>query len=427
MHTIFALVDCNNFYVSCERCFSAAIQDKPVIVLSNNDGCVVARSNEVKALGIKMGAPLFQCRDLIAKHNIIIFSSNYALYADMSDRVMHCLSTCSPHLEIYSIDEAWIDLTHVAEERLQEYGRAIRALVLQYTGIPVSVGIANTKTLTKIATEMVKKYPQYQGVLALIALSEDEIDTMLSAISIEDVWGIGPRYARFLHDHRIITAKHLKYANLYWIRKHLTVVGERTVLELRGISCLPLETKAKPKQGIMSSKSFGRPIESLTELEEAVATYTARAAEKLRKQGSVAAHISVFIHTNAFQKELPQYANSSARSILFPTSFTPELIGYALGLLRSIFKDGYRYKKAGVYLSKIMPQEHIQFDLFGDLSLARQDKKQRLMHAVDFINKLWGQDTVFFGAIGITRAWKMRQERRSPRYTTHWDEIFSVS
>jgi DNA polymerase V len=426
MHTIVALVDCNNFYVSCERCFSAAIQDKPVIVLSNNDSCVVARSNEVKPF-IKIGTPVFQCRDLIIKHHVVVFSSNYALYADMSDRVMKSLAPFSPQVEIFSIDEAFLDLSRVEQVRLTSFGHDIRRTVLTRVGIPVSVGIASTKTLSKIAAEIVKKYPEYKGVLALAYLSEQEIDTFLSCISIEDVWGIGPRYAHFLHEHGMITAKHLKYANTHWIRKHLTVVGERTVLELRGIACLPIEQKAKPKQGIMSSKSFGRPIESLTELEEAVASYTTRAAEKLRKQGSVAASISVFIHTNHFHKELPQYANSAVQSILFPTAFTPELIGYALALLRSIYKQGYQYKKAGVYLTRIMPQEHIQFDLFGDFSLWQYDKRRRLMEAVDRINMLWGHDTLFFGAQGMTRAWQMRQEKRSPRYTTRWNEIFSVT
>lgn len=426
MKQLVALVDCNNFYVSCERLFTVALRNKPVIVLSNNDGCVVARSNDVKKLNIKMGTPLFQIRHLVEQHGIQVFSSNYALYADVSNRVMHALSDFSPQLEVYSIDEAWLNLTHVEQEHLRDYGHLIRAAVTQRVGIPVSVGIASTKTLSKIATEIVKKYPEYQGVLVLVFASEEELDRYLSAISIEDVWGIGPRYARFLHDHRIISAKHLKYADLDWIRKHLTVVGERTVLELRGIACLPIETKAKPKKAIMSAKSFGRPLELLEELEQAVATYTARAAEKLRKQGSVAAHISVFLHTNYFQSEQPQYANSASTTILFPTAFTPALIGYALVLLRGIYQRGYKYKKAGVLLTKIKPQDRIQGDLFGEFSLEQYEKQARLMKAVDVINSVWGKDTLFFGAQGLTRTWQMRQERRSPRSTTRWNELLSV-
>ncbi len=426
MKHLVALVDCNNFYVSCERLFNAALRNKPVIVLSNNDGCVVARSNEVKALNIKMGTPLFQIRHLVEQHGIQVFSSNYALYADLSNRVMNALADFSPHLEVYSIDEAWLSLAHVEQAHLRDYGHTIRNTVLQRVGIPVSVGIAPTKTLSKIAAEIVKKHPEYRGVLALVSLSEQELDLYLSDVHIEDVWGIGPRYARFLHDHRIISARHLKYADLAWIRKHLTVVGERTVLELQGIPCLPIETKPRPKKAIMSAKSFGRPIELLEELEQAVATYTARAAEKLRKQGSVAAYISVFLHTNYFQPDQPQYANNASSAILFPTAFTPTLIGHALALLRGIYQQGYKYKKAGVLLTRIRPQERIQGDLFGEFNLEQYEKQARLMQAVDVINTVWGKDTLFFGAQGLTRAWQMRQERRSPRSTTRWKELLSV-
>lgn len=251
MQAIFALVDCNAFYVSCERCFNAAIQSRPVIVLSNNDGCAVAVSNEVKALGIKRGTPVFQIRDLIAQHHIILFSSNYSLYADMSDRTMAVLRAFSPQVEVVSIDEAFVSLSHIEPERLHAYGQQIRAKVRHDVGIPVSVGVGTTKTLSKAATEIVKKYAQYQGVLVLTFLSEDEMDMFLSMIAVEDVWGIGPRYARRLREQGITIAKHLKYANTRWIRKHLTVVGERTVLELRGISCIPLDTRTRPKKGII--------------------------------------------------------------------------------------------------------------------------------------------------------------------------------
>lgn len=427
MQTIFALVDCNNFYVSCERCFCAAIQNRPVIVLSNNDGCAVAVSSEVKALGVKRGTPIFQIRDLIEEHHIVLFSGNYALYADISDRTMTVLHSFSPQVEVVSIDEAFLSLAHIEPEHLHVYGQQIRATVRQYVGIPVSVGMGETKTLSKIATEIVKKHAEYQGVLVLAFRSEDEMDLFLSVITIEDVWGIGPRYARRLREQGITTAKHLKYANARWIRKHLTVVGERTVLELRGIACIPLDTRTKPKKGILSSKTFGKPLERLDELEEAVATYTVRAAEKLRIQGSVAGYISVFIHTNQFKKDEPQYANSASRTIIFPTAFTPDLIGYALKLVRSIYKPGYKYRKAGVYLNKITPREHMQFDLFGEFSLWQHDRQRWLMEAVDHINRLWGHDTIFFGAQGIRREWQMRQEKRSPRYTTHWDELFAVT
>ncbi len=427
MNRIFALVDCNNFYVSCERLFSASIQNKPVIVLSNNDGCVVARSNEVKALNIKMGQPVFEIRELIEKHNIVLFSSNYSLYADMSDRTMQLLSTFAHQIEVYSIDESFLDFSHVPLDGLQEYGQQIRATVWQFLGLPVSVGIATTKTLTKVATEIVKKQTGYLGVLSIADISEAELDELLAGISVEDVWGIGHRYAAALRTRDIYTAKDLKYADPHWIRRHLTVVGARTVLELRGISCIPLETKVKPKKGIMSSKSFGRPIQELQELEEAIANYTARAAEKLRDQDSLVSCINVFIQTNVFQKDAPQYSKSISKTLPFPTAFTPDLINAALEALHSIYQPGYSFKKAGVYFSKIVSQESIQFDLFGDFTVEGHVKKTKLMCVVDLLNRLLGRDTLFFGAQGIGREWKMRQERRSPRYTTQWSELLSTT
>jgi DNA polymerase V len=427
MNRIFALVDCNNFYVSCERLFSASIQSKPVIVLSNNDGCVVARSNEVKKLGVKMGQPVFEIRELIEKHNIVLFSSNYSLYADMSDRTMKLLSTFAHKIEVYSIDESFLDLSHAPLEGLQEYGQQIRATVWQFLGLPVSVGIATTKTLTKVATEIVKKHSEYLGVLSIVHISEAELDELLEGIGVEDVWGIGHRYAAALRARDIYTARDLKYADPHWIRRHFTVVGARTVLELRGISCIPLETKAKPKKGIMSSKSFGRPIQELQELEEAIANYTARAAEKLRDQDSLVSCINVFIQTNTFQKDAQQYSKSISKTLPFPTAFTPDLINAALEALHSIYKPGYSFKKAGVYFSKIVSQESIQFDLFGDFTVEGHVKKTKLMCVVDLLNRLLGRDTLFFGAQGIGREWKMRQERRSPRYTTQWSEVLSTT
>jgi DNA polymerase V len=424
---VYALVDCNNFYVSCERTFTGALHSRPVLVLSNNDGCVVARSDECKALGIKMGQPVFQCRELIEQHHILLFSSNYPLYADMSDRVMQTLATFSPSVEVYSIDEAFLDLSHVPREQLHAYGHQIRETVWRFTGLPVSVGVASTKTLTKVSNEVAKKHPVYQGVLSLVRASEEELDEVLEMLPVQDIWGIGPRYARLLQSRDILTAKDLKYADQRWIRRHLTVVGERTVLELRGIACIPLETQAKPKKGIMTAKSFGRSVESLKELEEAISCYVARAAEKLRKQESAATCISVFLHTNAFQQDAPQYGNSLTRMLPFPTSFTPDLFNVALDMLRSIYREGYAYKKCGVFLTRIVPQDVLQADLFGEYSIEQEYKKARLMCVVDLLNEWWGSNTLFFGAQGIVRAWKMRQERRSPRYTTRAGDIVVVS
>jgi len=428
MHDHVALIDCNNFYCSCERVFNASLHNKPVIVLSNNDGCVVARSNEAKALSIQMGQPVFECRELIEQHQVQVFSSNYALYADMSARVISTLLAFSPRAEVYSIDESFLDVSHIRPECLDTYGHEIRETVWRFTGIPVSVGIASTKTLAKVANEVVKHNPRYQGVLNLTRCTEEELDELLASIAIKDVWGIGPRYTHRLQVSRtIFTAKDLKYADEHWIRKRFSVVVQRTVLELRGIACIPLETEAKPKKGIMTAKSFGRSVESLMELEEAVATYTARAVEKLRSQGSAASSLMVFLQTNPFKTDAPQYAKSISRVLPYPSSFTPDFLAVALDMLRSMYREGYAFKKAGVLLGKIVPQEVMQEDLFGDYTLEREYKKARLMVMVDFINQWWGQNTIFFGAQGIGRTWKMRQERRSPRYTTRWGEIVVVS
>ena len=423
---VIALVDCNNFYVSCERVFNARLHNTPVIVLSNNDGCVVARSNESKKLGIKMGQPLFQCQEIIEQHHVQVFSSNYSLYADMSSRVMNVLAQFSPRVESYSIDEAFLDLTALAIDDLSEFGKTIKARVMQFTGIPVSVGIASTKCLAKIATEIVKTDAASEGVLDLTPLAEEALDQMLTKVAIEDVWGIGRKYSLFLGNYGITTAKHLKDADQKWIRRYLTVVGERIVLELRGISCIPIETERPPKKGIMCSKTFGKDITTLDELTEAVATYTARAAEKLRQQDSLAASLTVFIRTNTFNPNLPQYSNSFTCPIPYPTAFTPELVRHALAALRAMYKDGFRYKKAGVYLSQITPLDAVQPDLFGAYSVADHLRQARLMMIVDTINRVYGRDTLLFAVQGITRSWAMRRSHLSPSYTTQWSEILQV-
>jgi len=423
---VIALVDCNNFYVSCERVFNATLHNKPVIVLSNNDGCVVARSNEAKKLGIKMGQPLFHCQDIIEQHSVQVFSSNYSLYAELSSRVMKILAQFSPSVEAFSIDEAFLSLGGLALDDLTEYGQTIKARVMQYVGIPVSVGIASTKCLAKIATEIVKSDSTYGGVLDVTRLTDDELDHVLAKVAIEDVWGIGHKYRLFLGDYGITTAKHLKDADQKWIRRYLTVVGERIVLELRGISCIPLETERPPKKGIMCSKTFGKEITTLDELTEAVATYTVRAAEKLRQQDSLAASLTVFIRTNTFNQNIPRYSNSFTCTIPYPTAFTPELVRHALAALQAMYKDGYRYKKAGVYLSQITPLDAVQPDLFGAYSLAQHMQEARLIAMADAINRVYGRDTLFFAVQGATRAWAMQRRRLSPCFMSRWDEILTI-
>ncbi|MDQ2753397.1 MAG: Y-family DNA polymerase [Bacteroidota bacterium] len=423
---LFALVDCNNFYVSCERAFNASIQKRPVVVLSNNDGCIVARSNEAKKLGFKMGQPIFQCKNIINQHNVQVFSSNYSLYADMSARVTHILSRFSPLLEKYSIDEAFLELTNMSIDDLTEFGQEIRSRVMQHTGIPVSVGIAATKCLTKIATEIVKKDPSFGGVLDISAYENPQVDALLERVLVEDVWGIGRKYTLFLNNYGVRSAKDLKYADQKWIRRYLTITGERIVLELNGTSCMPLETDAQPKKGIMCSKSFGKEITDKDGLREAVATYTARAAEKLRQQESQAAEITIFINTNRFKSSDAQYSNSFTIEIPYPTAYTPELIKCAIKGLNAIYRDGYKYKKAGVYLTKISSEESVQPDLFGEFSIGAHNREARLMYIVDAINRIYGRDTIFFATQGVTRNWAMRQRKLSQHFTTKWDELLKV-
>ena len=424
---VFALVDCASFYASCERVFEAALHNKPTIVLSNNDGCIVALDGLAKKLGLKRGQPVFKHQEIIRKHDVQVFSSNYSLYQEMSARVMAVLAEFSALLEVYSIDEAFLDLSYQEIDDLTEFGRTMKDRIRQYTGIPVRVSLAPTKCLAKIACELVKSDVQYQDVLDLTGFTAEQMDEALGRVAIEDVWGIGPKYARFLSNYGITTARDLRDADERWIRKQLTVVGARIQMELRGTSCIPLEIKRAPKQNIICSKSFGKEIVSREEMAEAVSTYTARAAEKLREQDSLAARITVFLRTNAFREDAPQYSNSFTIDLPHPTAFTPELFTHTLKALRAIYKEGYSYKKAGVELSKITPMPVVQPDLFGEVSLTEHERQGRFMYIVDALNRIYGRDTLFFAVQGIARNWRMRQAMLSGRYTTHWDELALVT
>lgn len=423
MNKVFALVDCNNFYVSCERVFNPKLAHVPVMVLSNNDGCVVARSNEVKALGVKMGGPVFKVKDLIEKHNIQVFSSNYTLYADMSKRVMETLRKFAPDIEIYSIDEAFLSLASLGLNDYKSFGEKIRQTVLKWTGIPVSVGIAGTKVLTKAANEIAKKH---SGVVDLINCSEREIDSSLSQLDVSDVWGVGHKYTKLLRSNNIYTAKDLKYADTKWIRKRMTVMGERCVFELRGVSCFDFDRIPKPKKGICSSKSFGIPVETKHDLNESISSYVSRAAEKLRGQGSYANILVVYIMTNRFKKNEQQYSNSAHIKLIEPTSSTIDLTRAALCGLNQIYKPGYRYKKAGVLLEGIQPSTHIQRNLLCSFDRLKKQQDNRLMKTIDLINKKWGRDSVKLAAQGMKQVWKMKRSRLSPRYTTNWNELLEI-
>ena len=418
---MFAIVDCNNFYASCERLFQPQLEHRPIVVLSNNDGCVIARSNEAKALGIKMGAPAFEIQTLLEQHQVAVFSSNYALYGDLSHRVMQVLGRFTPAIEIYSIDEAFLDVAQFAFADLSNYGSTIRAAVLQQVGIPTTIGMATSKTLAKAANRYAKKACKTTGVFVID--SEAKRQEVLEALPVEDVWGIGRKYQIWLAAHNIKTAWQLSNANLAWIQKKMGVVGLRLVKELQGIACYDLEEQPAAKQGIMTSRSFGHLISEKKLLQEAIATHATRCAEKLRKQDSCCALIQVFIHTNAYRKQDAQYHGVLSIPIPAATDSTSELIQLAMSALDHIYKPGFLYKKAGVYVSEIVPRSQVQLSLFSSKD---RGKEKQLHDAMDKINTLMGRDKVRYAAAGISRKWKLRQEKKSPCYTTNVNELLRI-
>ncbi len=413
---IFALADGNNFYVSCERVFAPALERRPVLVMSNNDGCVVARSNEVKSLGIPMGTPIFKVRPLIERHGVVCLSSNYTLYGDMSRRVMETLGGFTPDMEIYSIDEAFLDLTRLAHLDLTAYARQIRDTVRQWTGIPVSIGLARTKTLAKLANHLAKKTAAAAGVLNLV--DAPDLTDILAGAPVEKIWGIGPRLQKKLNQAGITTAAQLRDVDDSWMRAKFGVTGLRTVWELRGRSCLSLEDAA-PNKNIACSKSFGRPVETLDDLSEAVAAYTSRAAEKLRRQNLAAGVITVFVMTNLFRG--PRYVNYRTRELPVAGNDTSELIAYAKNILRSIFRRGYHYKKAGVLLDQLVPEDRIQGSLFDDIP--DRQRRRKLMAVMDAVNGRMSPGTLFPAACGLKRPWSTQFQQRSPAYTTSWRDL----
>lgn len=431
MAASFALCDANNFYVSCERVFNARLRGRPVIVLSNNDGCVVARSDEAKALGIKMGIPVFQAQHLIKEHDVQVFSSNYALYADMSHRVMSVLSDLSGAVEIYSIDEAFMNLELKARVGSPtDFGRKLKETVYRWTGIPLSVGVAETKTLAKLANRLAKRSEKAGGVLDLTR--SPYLDCALERTPVGDLWGIGRKYAKLLNGRGICNARQLRDVDVGWARRALTVTGARIVEELRGKSCLPLEACPPARRSLTCSRSFGRVVESLPDLWEAVATFTARVAERLRKQGLAARAITVFAATSRFSKDAPYYSNSATIEMAYPTDTTPELRERARACVEKIFRPRCKFKSAGVLLSGLVPASPLTIRMQDD---ERWVRSRSLMKAIDEINKRMGHRTVEFGAAGLKYrskitndepAWQTRFERRSPRFTTNWDEILKI-
>ncbi|MGC6475676.1 MAG: Y-family DNA polymerase [Parvibaculales bacterium] len=442
MGRLFALIDCNNFYASCERVFEPRLRGRPVVVLSNNDGCVIARSNEAKALGIPMGVPYFKIRDLIQKHHVVVRSSNFALYGDMSHRVMTILSDFAPDSEIYSIDECFLDFTGMqpAIEDYETYACQIRQTVYQQTGIPVSIGIGRSKTLAKIANRIAKKNTT-NGACYLADWAEEQA---LKMTEIDDIWGIGRRWAKKLRAHNITTAYDFQAAPDSWVRRQMGVVGLRTLRELRGESCIQLENAPMPKQSVCCSRSFHTPIESAAALADRLAGFAARVAEKIRRDDLLAASVSVFIRTNWHQKNVPYYNKAAEFQFHEMTNHTRDIQRATQAILDRIFKADCAYKKAGVMLNGLRPRHEITDPLHtrpqtlfsyhqmqsNPQQAVERTRQAKLMQAFDAINRRYGQTggrMIAFGQLRQPINWYMRQSHLSPCYTTRWDELKKVT
>ena len=407
-----ALADCNNFYVSCERVFRPSLENCPVIILSNNDGCAVARSNEAKQLGIKMGAPYYQVRNICDRAGVAVFSSNYELYGDMSRRIVSVLSYFTPEMEVYSIDESFLNLDKVSDPL--KLSRLIRKRVGDWTGIPISIGLGPTKTLAKLANRLAKK-----GNEGCLEIGPGDREP-LRLVAVEDVWGIGNRYAARLHKVGIRNALGLLEAPSVVIRKVGGVTLERTQRELSGLRCISMDEVSQPKKNTCSSRSFGRPVTTLQDLEEAVANHAVKAANRIRKEGSLARGLQVFVATNRFRKDLPQYVNSRIMVFSEPTDDPFCILSSACRMLRGIYRNGYAYKKSGVLLLDLDQRGHQQLNLFngGD-----REKHERLADVMEQLTTAYGPRAAFLAAQGIKRSWSMKRSRLTSRYTTSWDEL----
>ena len=416
---VFALIDCNAFYVSCERVFNPKLNNRPVVALSNNDGCIISRSKEAKALGIKMGVPLFKVKDIVEKEKVVVFSSNYTLYADMSRRVMNIISSSSPYTEIYSIDEAFVELSSLPVD-YESYAHQLRQTILQHTGIPVSIGIASTKTLAKVANHKAKKDDSLNGVCSLV--NYNNIDRILELTEVGDVWGVGRRLSKKLINHGIHNAKLLKNCSDSWIRKMMSVNGLKTITELRGISCIPLEEYSMTRKSCCTTRSFGKLLTNLEDIEQAVTTFARRAAERIRSESLAASCVSVFVRTNPFDKKSAYYSNGASRTLSHPTHDSITIIETALLLTKRIFKNNYQYKKAGVLLSGLCDDSEIQETLFEK----NYNQNSDLMSAIDAINYRYGRDTLQMASECKVGNWKQKRENCTRNYTTQIDRLLLV-
>ena len=405
-----ALIDCNSFYVSCERLFNPKIRKKPVVVLSNNDGCIISRSNEAKVLGIKMGEPYFKEKDIIVKNNVQVFSSNYSLYGDISRRVMRTLKRFNSDIEIYSIDEAFLDLSNFPDNEVENVGHEIRNIVLKWTGIPTSIGIAKTKTLSKVANHIAKK--KQSGVTSFIGI--ENIDSILEKVEINDVWGVGKQLTKFYHKSGIYNAKQLKNVSNTWIKKSSNVLSSRTAMELRGIPCIDLEATSSKRKSCVVSRSFGQRVENFQELKEAIASYSLNASEKIRSESLVTKSITVFIRTSPFQSRFGYYSNSKTIDFPIATNNSIEIVKAAISSLETIFKNGYRYQKAGVMLSRLSDSVDGK-NLFS----SEKDKKiNSLMKSIDNTNHRYGRSTLSLASAGVHKRRNTRRQHYSKIDTT---------
>ena len=400
-----ALIDCNSFYVSCERLFNPKIKKLPVVVLSNNDGCIISRSNEAKALGIKMGEPYFKARNIIIKNNVQVFSSNYSLYGDISRRVMRTLKRFNSKIEVYSIDEDFLDLSNFSDKEVKDVGKEIRNTVLQWTGIPTSIGIAETKTLSKVANHIAKK--QKSGVVSLVNIKD--LDPILEKVEIRDIWGVGKQLSKFYIKNGIYNAKQLKNASNTWIKKTKNVLSSRTAMELRGVPCIEIETKQAKRKSCCVSRSFGKKVEKLRELKESVTSYCLNAAEKIRSESLVCKSITVFIRTSPFQNKGIFYSNSKTIDFPIATNNSIEIVKNALTALDLIYKDGFKYQKAGIILSGLSDSEKGN-SLFKS---TKDEKIKNLMQSIDSTNYRYGRSTISLASAGINKKWSMRRQYSS--------------
>lgn len=418
---MYALVDCNNFYASCERVFRPDLNGKPIVVLSNNDGCIIARSNEAKALGIPMGAPAFQFQKLFDTNQVHVFSANFPLYGDLSMRVMQLLGTYCPSVEIYSIDEAFLDFSGFENNNLQAYGQEIAVKVQKSTGVPISIGFASTKTLAKLANKIAKKFPEKTKNVFIINDEATRIKA-LKWLPLEDVWGIGRQYSKKLKAQGIMTAYDFSIWNADKIKKQMGIVGLRLQQELLGNPILPIEMP-KAKKNIATTRSFEKMYTTFDELKERVATFSVTCAEKLRKQRSCCQAIMIFVHTNGFRKDMPQYSRNIVVKLPFATNSSIEIAHYAIKGLEQIFKEGYAYKKAGVVVMDFYPEGIVQQTLFE----SSNPKHNAIMKAMDMLNNKIGSTKIKLATQDIDRVWKMKQEKLSPRYTTNFEDIIIIN